>query len=1198
MQEESDLPNSRWSARRDKRRLQEFAVVPELDMPTQAELIGSWNYFPGKSYEIIRSGGKLLFKESTPDGLVQGKLLVDGEWLVAQATTSTGSPYGMVRLRYEDGYVISNFRTPRGEGWGSETKAFSRRLIKPSGHYPASEPVSQGRPSVQFRVESDVVCGRAPGAHAESIEAPDALEKPVLTVDGCSLRVSWTIPSMSPAVSKIAVALRTKGGPWQYAGKRHGRNVLLPVSSKVLDKDAYAAPTSYILVSGLREGQQYEATVSMYNTTWGAWSPPSDSTTLEFYGQTAEPEPEEAMQPRFADVDHLEEVLEFAAPPSKPESVPSTIQVTDAEAEACETSTIEEAPLPKKSSLHHLIFQDVNLALEMHDAKFSAKIMRTIEDMMNSREEVLMNRIMIEVELKISATCENILSEIKADAVADTDVCEVGTQHSARPERQSSEQPPTARSRVSHGSARSNRFMDRLQVEQLQAEVAAIRRQWEDFRFFNPCAERNPCAEEEPDVPRLPDACDNCDILRHGAFERYRQAAGSPEKKIELSEKRARIDEWEDACLGMEEEVIESGAADNRMVNFKKLRKEHMRSPAMTKNLGDAQKQSKHVLVKGKSVALEEIAMAHVMHTMGQEGHVRHLQESIWEAGAVFIGMPQMGLPRSLVLTFALIANAMWQVSFCIIILIGFDENKVDKDDASLWRTFIGHNSHHIDDGGVSLASRVCNQSPTLSMAFEQASLVEDAEKYGTSLLLGFQAGGMLCFMCITIWFLHVVSEAKHAVGLWIALWTIQKADHTHLVLSNDGKWFLATTSPRRRLFFSIVTVVRLCVALFLLIQGSSWLMITSNLEVMMLNAVALAFILEIDEIIYKCFAPRHCKTIHHRIEPFPLPRVGHATGLAGALTMIFFLAYGVMMFLFIESPNMDEYITAVCSQNLDFAYFYHEELSVIFSVQTAPYQGPGQTNSGDLVRAAVDEMKNGIVEVGLLQHSKVIEDIARLQSYRTMSASSLADAELTDCIDTFPDQFPSYWRRVRHQVGRDVSLCSELIDECGHPSYSLVRMLCPYSCRCYFSKPSTAVQSGCPPLRCQDNTVVSAYYDEDASCSDYTAAVLQYDTNWIKYWRSIQAYLEQSTPQHTKTFLQQENESPAAVANTAIQEGCAFIAQSTSRQQWLCADNSIFISLGSYCPEACQCKDNDYWGCSSNCQEDDSGARPPPRRP
>merc|ERR1712048_1465640 len=81
----------------------------------QSQLVGIWRYQhqSGKrgKYLIVQKGSKMYFKEGSGATSVQGKLLPDGQWLVARLQLADGKDVGSVRLMYKNGVAVSNFKT-------------------------------------------------------------------------------------------------------------------------------------------------------------------------------------------------------------------------------------------------------------------------------------------------------------------------------------------------------------------------------------------------------------------------------------------------------------------------------------------------------------------------------------------------------------------------------------------------------------------------------------------------------------------------------------------------------------------------------------------------------------------------------------------------------------------------------------------------------------------------------------------------------------------------------------------------------------------------------------------------------------------------------------------------------------------------------------------------------------------------------
>merc|ERR1712113_230790 len=102
---------------------------------------------------------------------------------------------------------------------------------------------------------------------------------------------------------------------------------------------------------------------------------------------------------------------------------------------------------------------------------------------------------------------------------------------------------------------------------------------------------------------------------------------------------------------------------------------------------------------------------------------------------------------------------------------------------------------------------------------------------------------------------------------------------------------------------------------------------------------------------------------------------------------------------------------------------------------------------------------------------------------------------------------------------------------------------------------------------KCQDNRKSAAYYNSTLSCMDPPVSDLASNLGWRRYWETWLVYFDHEG--HTTS-----DASLAQKADYAMRHGCSVIT-TFNLSALLCADSSVFHSLGSYCPEACDCAGN-----------------------
>jgi len=86
---------------------------------------------------------------------------------------------------------------------------------------------------------------------------------------------------------------------------------------------------------------------------------------------------------------------------------------------------------------------------------------------------------------------------------------------------------------------------------------------------------------------------------------------------------------------------------------------------------------------------------------------------------------------------------------------------------------------------------------------------------------------------------------------------------------------FSILTIPTHRVVWAwSLRAMQLCICLVLLVYGSLWLIATTHIPDLVLNAIALSFITRIDEIMYVTI-PRELRTLVQHTEGLPLPSSG-----------------------------------------------------------------------------------------------------------------------------------------------------------------------------------------------------------------------------------------------------------------------------------------------------------------------------------
>mmetsp|Transcript_26980 Transcript_26980/g.35006 ORF Transcript_26980/g.35006 Transcript_26980/m.35006 type:complete len:798 (+) Transcript_26980:29-2422(+) len=298
------------------------------------------------------------------------------------------------------------------------------------------------------------------------------------------------------------------------------------------------------------------------------------------------------------------------------------------------------------------------------------------------------------------------------------------------------------------------------------------------------------------------------------------------------------------------------------------------------------------------------------------------LSGSMWDV-VILLGTRSVGIAGTLYSTMLLIMNIIIQFIFCYIVLANFTAETFD-DNAILgfrsWRRNIAHSSDFMEDiSEVSLASRICNNDSGLELSGSQAV----SHEWLSSYLNG--NGSLMCILTVTMWLLTVLKEISSIISFWRAFCLLPRSNKT--VLSIEGNSF-DEISQTRFILVLFTTICRVAVVTSLGYAGTAWLANTVSVTDLILNAVALEFVLCVDEIIFEALAPFRLKAVvdNFASSPMPLPPVRDWKGIDPesmslfiTLVIITLSVWQLMVIPFEYRLKLAD--DALCAGELDFVF-------------------------------------------------------------------------------------------------------------------------------------------------------------------------------------------------------------------------------------------------------------------------------------
>eukprot|EP00747_Dinoflagellata_sp_TGD_P116017 gnl/TRDRNA2_/TRDRNA2_172274_c0_seq23.p1 gnl/TRDRNA2_/TRDRNA2_172274_c0~~gnl/TRDRNA2_/TRDRNA2_172274_c0_seq23.p1 ORF type:complete len:376 (+),score=37.27 gnl/TRDRNA2_/TRDRNA2_172274_c0_seq23:171-1130(+) len=285
----------------------------------------------------------------------------------------------------------------------------------------------------------------------------------------------------------------------------------------------------------------------------------------------------------------------------------------------------------------------------------------------------------------------------------------------------------------------------------------------------------------------------------------------------------------------------------------------------------------------------------------------------------------------------ALFINICCQVFF-IIMATGpmIRDMKVNSYEVKLWRETIAHSAPWHDPGmAASLVSRVCSDDGSLAVATMQTDTMHNIILY-QEVWFGLPVGVLLCTFVLLVWCLTMASEF---ISVWKHLYSYallpKQWQKTSFSLSGDSI-SVKCLSYTRFAFISVLLVVRAGIACNLLYSGSVWLCKTFSVPDLVLNGAALAFILDIDELLFETLVPRAAENLVNNLDELPMGRLLQWRGLGGrsVLTIFFAFIFVVIMINVELLPFYDKLMTMkslMCDGNQDFVFYRQDNGTMRF---------------------------------------------------------------------------------------------------------------------------------------------------------------------------------------------------------------------------------------------------------------------------
>ncbi|CAJ1458338.1 unnamed protein product [Effrenium voratum] len=573
--------------------------------------------------------------------------------------------------------------------------------------------------------------------------------------------------------------------------------------------------------------------------------------------------------------------------------------------------------------------------------------------------------------------------------------------------------------------------------------------------------------------------------------------------------------------------------------------------------------------------------------------------ETTWNLVLV-LGHSGVGWIDVIVAWLLLVASAGMQITFSWILtsesFLGEPFDQAQVETALSWRRSVAHDHTYLDFAKTSLTSRVCNGDGSLIISTEQADLIqrinsflnlEDDELEAT----GFRPGILLAMLCILLWCLYICNEFRTIFLSLEAVAQIPRSARTKF----QGARF-EVISYGRFWAYCLLRLLRACIAGVLLYAGVLWLGSTTSITDLILNAVALEAILDLDTTIFSALMP---KKLQLKVEDLEAIKVQYSRLRSQMESVCILVLLGALLawpYFTIVGPLGDTMAAvkhAHCGGHQDFVVGFNEDQNMPFGFKSVPFNRSAEQT---VVELAIGDyiFQDGLEAKYIAFHT----DSQRFESYRTQTMTAAA-SEKTWCsdVDVFfqPDNpyasqapyFRPFFRAAMLGLGLPSnSSCADAQHRCDDEDAQLLRLVCGRTC-CINSRSNPWFKV--PAKGCYVACLEEA--DRSGECTNQVDLPA-----WDQFWDLYPTVLETTLGQTLDSTDNSSAFDVYQIIDAMKTYGCAALAMNgnqnevTTYRPWCGGNEELFAPLARLCPETCNCTDLTVlsvvpaW-CPSSCQ-------------
>eukprot|EP00927_Polykrikos_kofoidii_P003833 TRINITY_DN1153_c0_g1_i8.p1 TRINITY_DN1153_c0_g1~~TRINITY_DN1153_c0_g1_i8.p1 ORF type:complete len:810 (-),score=82.86 TRINITY_DN1153_c0_g1_i8:36-2465(-) len=467
------------------------------------------------------------------------------------------------------------------------------------------------------------------------------------------------------------------------------------------------------------------------------------------------------------------------------------------------------------------------------------------------------------------------------------------------------------------------------------------------------------------------------------------------------------------------------------------------------------------------------------------------IEESIWSS-VLFIGAtPRLGSGGGTVLFVLFFIQISILFVLANVVASNFTENEYANwtDDFHHWRTNFAHSDVYYDSiSNKSLATRVCEDSKAMAFSSFHGEFIHDLNEYKYK--SKYFGGPTMCCTAVILWLVSIIRELVLTVEALTVWSSLPRSKRTEVFHHEDQSWSLNSVSFLKLAMVWCVCGIRAVVACCLGYWGSLWLVYTITLPELLLNAVALQFVLDLDEYLFAALAPWSIKKLVSSMRPLRAPKLMYkgidCRTICSLLLVLLFSALVVVYFLVPFQTNLHELELATCGGTRSFI-FRKVPPGVPVTYETFEDEtvlnptGHALPSAGDYDASEENNLTGWLLEQIILNGTNLPKLTLSASEYSTTRFSfsdwSTATVEKASryynpfCQDQLNyDAWSWFWaRQIQQTYNSSGTSCMDIKWACSLDTTlgQTTRMMCPHSCRCrdrrfVLSKPEFGCPSSC----------------------------------------------------------------------------------------------------------------------------------------